>query len=177
TNKGPLDFEHSENLGESYYGSIIPRPKATSTMGRVTVAPGHSKPGFGDYLYGYLYYPKKMENKIKEGKANLHVIIYLHKYNYSNVFYDTQSYDHKKIPFIKSMVIQGYAVFLYDMMGFGNRIEEGTNFYQRYPHWSKMGKFVADVKAAVTALGNFNFVDSTKISVMGYSLGATVGLY
>lgn len=63
------------------------------------------------------------------------------------------------------------------MIGFGNRIEEGTRFYDRYPHWSKMGKMVADVKGAVDALTHLNFVDSTKIVVGGYSLGATVSIY
>ncbi len=63
------------------------------------------------------------------------------------------------------------------MMGFGNRIEEGTRFYNRYPHWSKMGKLVVDVQGALDALTNFDFVDSTKIFVTGYALGATVGLY
>lgn len=177
TNRGPLDYQTSENLGESYYGNMIPRPEATSSMGRVTVAPGHSKPGFGDYLYGYLYYPRDQEKKMKQGKVQLPVIIYMHKYNYSNGFYDTQGYDHSKLSFIKSLTRQGYAVFLYDMMGFGNRIEEGTRFFQRYPHWSKMGKFVTDLRGAVTALSNLNFVDSSRISVMGYTLGATVGLY
>jgi pimeloyl-ACP methyl ester carboxylesterase len=63
------------------------------------------------------------------------------------------------------------------MLGFGNRIEEGTRFYDRYPHWSKMGKMVVDVKGAVDALSNFDFIDPAKIFVAGYALGATVGLY
>jgi pimeloyl-ACP methyl ester carboxylesterase len=75
------------------------------------------------------------------------------------------------------MVDRGYAVFSFDMLGFGNRLEEGTRFYDRYPHWSKMGKMVADVKGAVEAMANLDFVDSTKVFVAGYSLGATVGLY
>ncbi|MEO9052721.1 MAG: alpha/beta fold hydrolase, partial [Ginsengibacter sp.] len=177
TNQGPLDFKNSENLGEAYYGTLINRPEATEQMGRLNLSPGHSKPGFGDYLYGYLYYPKRLEEKMKNGTAKLPVIIYLHKYDYSQGFFDTQQFDHDKLPFIKALVKQGYAVFMYDMMGFGNRKEEGTRFYQRNPHWSKMGKFVTDLRGAVDALENLNFIDSAKISVLGYSLGATVGLY
>jgi pimeloyl-ACP methyl ester carboxylesterase len=79
--------------------------------------------------------------------------------------------------FFQSLVDRGFAVFSYDMLGFGNRIEEGTRFYNRYPQWSKMGKMVADVRGAVDALSNFEFIDSTKIFTAGYSLGATVGLY
>src|SRR5699024_6437547 len=122
-------------------------------------------------------YPKQLESKMKEGNIKLPVIIYLHKYNYSNGFYDTQGFDHNQLPFIENLVKQGYAVFFYDMMGVGNRIEEGTHFYERYPHWSKMGKFVTDLKGAVDALNNLDFINSERISVMGYSLGATVGLY
>jgi pimeloyl-ACP methyl ester carboxylesterase len=75
------------------------------------------------------------------------------------------------------MTDQGYAVFTYDMIGFGNRIEEGTRFYDRYPHWSKLGKMVVDVRGAVDALENLDFVDGKKIYVAGYSVGALVGLY
>jgi pimeloyl-ACP methyl ester carboxylesterase len=177
TNRGPLTFEDAGIMGESYYGSTISRPNGTPTMGKIPIAPGHSKPGFGNYLYGYLYYPKAKEEEMKKGTVKLPVIIWLHKYNYSNGFWDTQGFDHDKLPFLKSLVKQGYAVLLYDMMGFGNRIEEGTRFYQRYPHWSKMGKFVTDLTGAVTAMSNLNFIDSNHITVMGYSLGATVGLY
>jgi pimeloyl-ACP methyl ester carboxylesterase len=77
----------------------------------------------------------------------------------------------------QSIVDRGYAVFAYDMLGFGNRIEEGTRFYQRYPHWSKMGKMVLDVRGAVDALANLDCIDRGRIFVAGYSLGATVGLY
>ena len=101
------------------------------------------------------------------------VIIYLHEYDYSKGF---NSY-HQVESLIKALVDSEYAVFTYDMMGFGNRIEEGTRFYDRYPHWSKMGKMVIDVQGALDALTNFDFVDTTKIFVAGYALGATVGLY
>lgn len=83
TNPGPLNFQNSENLGEAYYGTLISRPKPTERMGRVNLSPGHSKPGFGDYLYGYLYYPKAQEENMRNGTTRLPVIIYLHKYDYS----------------------------------------------------------------------------------------------
>lgn len=176
-NMGPLNYKNTRNSGEDYYGNLIGRPTETADMGRIPIAPGHSKPGFGDYLYGYLYYPKDQEENIENGMADLPVIIYLHEYNYSQGMFDTQGFDHVMTPFLHQLVKQGYAVMLYDMMGFGNRIEEGTRFFARYPHWSKMGKFVTDLNGAVEALNNLNFIDSNKITVMGYSLGATVGLY
>ena len=101
------------------------------------------------------------------------MVIYLHEYDYSKGF---NSY-HQVESLFQSLVERGFAVFAYDMLGFGNRIEEGTRFYNRYPHWSKMGKMVTDVKAAVEAMENLEFVDRDRIVVAGYSLGATVGLY
>ena len=51
--------------------------------------------------------------------------------------------------------------------GFGSRIEEGTLFYHRYPHWSKMGKMVADARGAVEAMINLDFIDGNKVNVAG----------
>ncbi|MEO9050614.1 MAG: alpha/beta fold hydrolase, partial [Ginsengibacter sp.] len=100
----------------------------------------------------------------------------LHEYDYSKGF-SSQQYDHAIQPFFEDLVSKGFAVFSYDMIGFGNRIEEGSLFYQHYPRWSIMGKCVADLQGALDAVSNLNFVDSSKISVAGYSLGATVALY
>lgn len=167
TNLGPQHLENG-GAGEAYFGTFLSRPEPSFTMGRMAITPYK---GFGDYLYGYLYYPKGQDGKMKGGK--LPVVIYQHEYDYSKGF---SSY-HQIESFIKGMVDKGYGVFVYDMMGFGNRIEEGTHFYDRYPHWSKMGKLVADLQGAIDAMNNFDFVDSTKVLVAGYSLGATVALY
>ena len=61
------------------------------------------------------------------------------------------------------------------MIGFGSRIPEGERFYERYPHWALLGKMVDDVRSAVDFL-----TDNERIApdlLMGYSLGATVGLF
>lgn len=167
TNQGPLRLENG-GAGEDYFGTVLKRPIVTSRMGRMAVTPYKE---FGDYLYGYIYYPKDKAGNIKAGK--LPALIYQHEYDYSKGF---SSY-HNIQSFFEGMTDLGYVVFSYDMIGFGNRIEEGTRFYDRYPNWSKMGKMVADVKGAVDALNHLDFVDSSKIFVAGYSLGATVGLY
>jgi cephalosporin-C deacetylase-like acetyl esterase len=166
-NPGPGRFRKSAT-DESSFGSFLVRPGATRTMGRMPISPYN---GFGDQLFGYLYYPCNEKGELKN--KNLPVVIYLHEYDYSRGY----SSNHQVESLFQSIVDKGYAVFSYDMLGFGNRIEEGTRFYNRYPHWSKMGKMVVDVKGAVEALRNLDFVDSTKIFVAGYSLGATVGLY
>ena len=166
-NPGPGRFSRG-GRGENSFGSFLIRPQPTSTMGMMAITPYS---GFGDQLFGYLYYPSDEKGNLKNEKSP--VVIYLHEYDYSKGF----NSHHQVESLFQSMVDKGFAVFSYDMLGFGNRIEEGTHFYNRYPHWSKMGKMVVDVKGAVEALVNFDFIDSTKIYVAGYSLGAEVGLY
>lgn len=167
TNPGPQSLENG-GAGEDYFGTVLKRPTVTPRMGRMAITPYKE---FGDYLYGYVYYPKDDSGNIKSGK--LPALIYLHEYDYSK---GLSSY-HNLQSFFEGMTDLGYVVFSYDMIGFGNRIEEGTRFYERYPHWSKMGKMVADVRGAVDALSRMDFVDQTKIIAGGYALGATVGLY
>jgi len=166
-NLGPRHFLKGEE-DENSFGSFLVRPQTTERMGVMPVSPYN---GFGDQLFGYLYFPSDKHGNLKNKKSP--VVIYLHEYDYSkgfNSFHQVES-------LFQSIVDRGFAVFSFDMLGFGNRIEEGTRFYKRFPHWSKMGKMVVDVKGAIDALTNLDFIDSTKIFVAGYSLGATVGLY
>jgi dienelactone hydrolase len=166
-NPGPGRFVRGGG-DENNFGTHLIRPRANETMGRMPVSPYN---GFGDQLFGYLYYPADESGRIRNN--NLPVVIYLHEYDYSKGF---NSY-HQVESILQSVTSRGYGVFIFDMIGFGNRIEEGTRFYERYPRWSKMGKMITDVKGAVDALTNFSFVDTTNILVAGYSLGGTVGLY
>ncbi|MBL7736370.1 MAG: alpha/beta fold hydrolase [Chitinophagaceae bacterium] len=172
SNPGPVKWDNG-GAGENYFGNVLHRPETDSLMGRMALTPYNE---FGDYLYGYLYYPKHKEAEIRKGDIRLPVVVYLHEYDYSKGF-SSEGLDHQIRPYFQELTNRGYAVFAYDFMGFGNRITEGTHFYQRYPHWSKMGKLVTDLQGAVDALSHLNFIDSARIFVTGYSLGATVGLY
>src|SRR5690606_4355481 len=78
---------------------------------------------------------------------------------------------------ILALVKAGYAVFAYDQTGFGSRWKEAASFYERYPRWSKMGRMVEDVRGAIDALQADSLVDPQRISLFGYTLGGTVGLY
>lgn len=166
-NPGPGSLDKG-GRGEVSFGTFLVRPASTPEMGVMAISPYN---GFGDQLFGYLYYPRDEKGNIISN--DLPVVIYLHEYDYSKGF---NSY-HQVESLFQSMVARGYAVFAFDMIGFGNRIEEGTLFYHRYPHWSKMGKMVVDVRGAVDALSNLDFIDSSKVFVTGYSLGATVAIY
>lgn len=158
----------SSGAGEDNFGSFLPRPVETPAMGVMKITPYK---GFGDYLYGNLYYPK---NKRTQGQ--LPSIIYLHPYDYSKGF-STIDHQYGIQSFFEKLTAQGYAVFAFDLIGFGNRIDEGTRFYERYPHWSKMGKMITDIRSAVDALEKLDMIDKAKIYTAGYALGATAGLY
>lgn len=153
--------------GEDYLANvIINRVRESPKMGVMTISPYNA---FGDYLYGYLFFPKDSDGRPQSG--NLPVVIFLHEYAYGTGF------SRRIQPFFENLTGQGFAVFTFDMIGFGTRIEEGTLFYERYPHWSKMGKMVTDVISAVNALSNIDFIDSNNIYTCGYSLGGIVGLF
>lgn len=167
-NPGPVTLKNA-GVGEDSFGSFIQRPRGSSGMKVMPVSPYH---GFGDNLFGYLYYPAGGASGNGKG---LPVVIYLHEFDYSKGFGNIGR-DHEIQSFFESLVAQGYAVFSFDMLGCGNRIEEGTRFYERYPEWSKMGKMIEDVRGAVDALRNIEFLDKDRVYAAGYALGGTVGL-
>lgn len=127
----------------------------------------------GDHLQAYLYCPlKSRENK------KIPVVIFLHQYSYAHGFalgYSSNNSGNNSELF-QSLVDNGFAVMAIDILGFGTRIEEGSLFYERFPEWSKMGKMVADVRACVDAVETFDFLDPTKIFLLGNSIGGTVAL-
>lgn len=170
TNPGPGTLDQ-KGAGETSFGTFINRPTETKTMKIMPVSPYH---GFGDNLFGYLYYPADEKGQPVDSK--LPVVIYLHEFDYSKGF-GSAGFDHQIQPFFERMTSLGFAVFSFDMIGFGNRIEEGTRFYDRYPNWSKLDKMVTDTQGALDALENLDFIDRSNLYLAGYSLGATVGLY
>ena len=120
------------------------------------------------FLFGTLY----TKNNASAASVNkkLPVVIYLHEYVYAMGY--ARSGD-----IINRLANEGFAVFAFDQTGFGTRIEEGRLFYERFPHWSKMGRMVADVRWSVDALSVLDYIDPQKIYVAGYSLGGSVALH
>jgi len=120
------------------------------------------------FLFGTLYY--KNDIVPGEGDKKMAAVIYLHEYVYAMGY--ARSGD-----IISRMVNEGFAVFAFDQIGFGTRIEEGRLFYERFLHWSEMGRMTADVRWSVDALSGHDLIDPEKIFVAGYSLGGAVALY
>lgn len=119
--------------------------------------------------FGQLYYSNAAQGNGKTG--SMPVIIYLHEYAYSTGMAKTGG-------IISDLVKSGFAVYVFDQIGFGTRaFEESRLFYHRFPHWSKMGRMVADVRWAVDALEEHPFINPQQIYVAGYALGGNVALY
>ena len=124
---------------------------------------------FGYGVTGHLYYP----NTTPPG-TRLPAVIWLHGYSYPlGYMWVYRSDTHP----ILALVNAGYAVLAFDQAGFGSRMAEFGPFYQRHPHWSLMGRMVEDTTRAVDALSADAAIDPARISVFGYTIGGTVGLY
>ncbi|MCR4859546.1 MAG: alpha/beta fold hydrolase [Bacteroidales bacterium] len=122
-----------------------------------------------DGVRGDLYYPKDTP----EG-TRLPVVIWLHGYHFPLGYMWVYHTDTHPIP---ALVKEGFAVLAFDQSGFGSRTGEYASFYERWPDWSRLGRMVRDVQDAVTALTQMPLVDPQRISLMGFALGGTVGLY
>lgn len=125
---------------------------------------------FGGGIRGDLYYPKDTP----PGKK-LPTAIWLHGFSYPLGY--MWVYHTNDMHPILALVQQGYAVLAYDQSGFGSRLTETGPFYDRYPHWSHMGRMVEDAQAAIDALEKDSLVDASHIYLFGYSIGGTVALY
>ncbi len=124
---------------------------------------------FGYGVRGDLYYPANTP-----ANAKLPTVIWLHGYSYPLGYMWVY---HNDLHPILALVQAGYAVLAYDQSGFGSRMGESAPFYNRYPHWSQMGRMVEDARAAIDALQKDSLVDPQRISLFGYSMGGMVGLY
>jgi dienelactone hydrolase len=76
------------------------------------------------------------------------------------------------------LVSRGYVVLAPDDLTSGERIYPGHRdfdarpFYEKYPHWSTVGKNITDHLQAVDLLSTLSFVDADRIGVIGHSFGA-----
>ena len=145
--------------GGTAYGWLEPA-KSGAAMRKLT---------FGYGVTGDLYYPKDAPPDRK-----LPAVVWLHGYSYPLGYMWVYRAD---LHPILALVQAGYAVLAFDQTGFGSRMEEAAPFYRRHPGWSRMGRMVEDAHEAVSALAADPAIDAGRISLFGYSLGGTVGLY
>lgn len=133
---------------------------------------------FGDHLPVRVYFPKNKQGKIEN--KNYPVVIYLHEYAHSTGYskgHDKMHGSAANHVLFAELLSNGYAVVAFDMFGFGTRLEEAVNFYQRNPYWSKMGKMVSDVRSVLDGLEKISNIDKSNIYILGNTLGGIVGTY
>ena len=153
---------------EDYLTKLIDRPVVRNGKKQ---ALGPYSNAVGDNLFAFLYYPVDESGEMKRGKGGkMPVVIFLH--DYANTGFGARFRN-----LFEGFLSQGIAVLALDMLGYGERIDEGTLFYERYPHWSKLGKMVTDTRAAIDATESLDFIDPDQVYVAGYALGGTVGLF
>lgn len=143
-------------VGDGWIRSMAPLP-VDPNMKVVSV-------GFGVDLKADLYLPAKVA-----GPKPL--VVWLHPYAHASGYVFKA-----KAPFLE-LIRRGYAVLAFDQIGYGTRIEHAKDFYRRYPHWSLLGKMVADTRAALAAIRESKEVDPARIYLVGYALGAQVALW
>jgi dienelactone hydrolase len=131
---------------------------------------------FGENVHGNVYHRADLDKPAP-------VVIWLHPYSYPSGF--NEAYGVEGTTVYYRLAQNGYIVLAYDQCGFGGRLLEGRDFYADYPRWSRLGRMVHDVQSAVDFLldgtgaahGEMPRVDRAQLHVLGYSLGAIVGLY
>jgi dienelactone hydrolase len=123
---------------------------------------------FGNYIAGDLYF------QTNHGSGKLPAIVWLHPISVSNGY--VPGYGRGEHPHL-AMARLGFAVFAFDQIGHGSRINEIRHFYARYPRWSVLGKMVEDTLAAVEALQAIDTVDSRRILLLGYGPGGMAALH
>ena len=153
---------------DDYLEEVIGESPLPADIKKMTIGPYTP---LGDDLWGNIYFPASaVKGDSVTGKLPL--VIYLHGYSYAT------GYHRRSMSIIRHFTEKGFAVLALDMIGFGTRIEEALHFYDRYPHWSVMGKMVADTRSVINdACTRMPFIDSNKIFIVGYSLGGTVALF
>lgn len=157
----------------------VPRGPAEPRLARDGM--GVALVGFGDDLQATLSYPLSEGGKPKAGK--LPMVVWLHPYTYQNGWSAGSpwsaggtDYTLDRRPGFAELIKRGFAVLAFDQLGFGTRVRDAKRFYERYPKWSLMGKMVADTRAAIDAAAALESIDGERIYLLGYALGAKVGL-
>lgn len=148
---------------------------------------------FGQYIPGTVYIPSTLMKRVfgratlelgygdspvvdTEGKyrvrAKIPLLIWLQPESISCGYSGKMGWTNLPVPMLRA----GFAAFAFDAIGNGYRIDEGKEFYGRYPKWSLMGKMVKDAISAVDAALQMRFVDPKKIFLVGFGMGGTAAI-
>lgn len=131
---------------------------------------------FGANVRGNLYYNPTRRDPVP-------AVIWLHPFSYASGY--NEGYGVQGTTVYHRLAKTGLVVLAYDQCGFGLRLLEGRDFYETHPRWSRLGRMIHDIRAAVDFLadgkgrakGNAPRIDKSRIFVLGYSVGGMAGLY
>ncbi|MEP6894017.1 MAG: hypothetical protein ABI986_00280 [Chloroflexota bacterium] len=125
---------------------------------------------FGDYINADIYLPRDYASRLEK----LPAVLWLPPFSFPNGYRAAYFQGEQ---FYSRLARQGYAVFCFDPSGMGCRAEEAEHFYQRYPHWSLLGKMLRDTVSALDVLSHLPYIDTGQIWGIGYGLGSLLGLH
>ena len=146
---------------------------------------------FGRGIVGNVYFPANKTAK----SSPMTGIVWLHPYSYQEGFTESYPRDSHRMPWVLAAECNA-VVLAFDQIGFGRRLREGrpSEFYTRWPNWSLLGHMIQDVQSAVDALlaprgvqcpdgeplsayYTHSVPPVDKVVVVGYAMGAIVGLH
>lgn len=158
-------------IGPSTYGSEPAHIE--QVLGRRDDGTGLHKEDlvFGEYINADVYMPDEWDPEAEEKHP---AILWLHPASRARGY--VAAYRRGEQAF-RTMARAGFAVFCYDQVGHGRRIEEVEGFYDRHPNWSLLGKMVRDAQEALDAMEAQPYIDADNIAVVGYGLGSMVAMH
>ena len=131
---------------------------------------------FGGKMHGNILFDPKRETH----KAT---VIWLHPWNYSHG--SNEGYGVQGTTIYYRLAKEGYKVVMYDQFGFGDHLTNAFGFYDKHPHWSRMGRAVYDLQKAIDFLIDGKGISAqpvppanpAQIYLCGFAFGGMVGLY
>lgn len=150
----------------------VETPATATLLGRLEPGDGIDKQQviFGEYINADLYFPAGL---LASGRK-ISAVVWLAPWPSSHGY---RAAYRRGEQFYRTLARAGFVVCCFDHIGSGSRIEEATDFYQRHPRWSLLGKMVHDAQAAVDMLESLPYVRPDHIWSVGYRLGSLVGLH
>ena len=150
--------------------------------------------GFGPALNGNLYFRSDMRTRQPPSPAGWPAVVWLHSSNYNKGY--VASYPVDALDPYHYLANASAVVLTFERLGHGLRLQEGAQFYDRWPRWSKLGRMVHDAISAVDlltspqagqpdaffpsgepdALQGLPLVNPRQVFLAGYGIGSTVAL-
>lgn len=156
--EGPEDTYGRDPI---YWEQLLNRGSAGSGLSKKDLV-------FGEFINAEVYFPSN-----RDESERLPGVLWIHPVSNSKGY--AAGYMRGEQPF-RTLARAGVALFAYDQIGHGRRIEEVRHFYDRYPGWTLQGKMLRDAQAAFETLRSQDIVDPDRVFVIGYGTGALTAL-